>query len=118
MELSRDTRTYCSLRFGPLDPRRRHQAPLRLLAGKLAVPHEVVTQAGFDITIATPGTARPVADEAGVTPEMNGGATEPGERNWSYTYRLPSTVTALLPCATIPSDGDRISSPITAPWAR
>ncbi|MFC0452261.1 type 1 glutamine amidotransferase domain-containing protein [Rhodococcus jostii] len=53
---------------------------------ELAVPHEVFADAdaGFEITIATPGGVRPVADEAGFSPEMNGGTTEPGERFRSY----------------------------------
>lgn len=51
---------------------------------ELAVPHEVFSRAGFDITIATPRAGRPVADEAGFTPEMNGGLPEPGERFRAY----------------------------------
>lgn len=61
---------------------------------ELAAPHEVFTQAGFDITIATPGGARPVADEAGFTPEMNGGATEPGERFRSYLAGIADQLAA------------------------
>ncbi|MDD4867071.1 MAG: type 1 glutamine amidotransferase domain-containing protein [Mycobacterium sp.] len=77
-----------------MDPRRRHQAPLRLLPEEVAAPHEVFTQAGFDITIATPGAARPVADEAGFTPEMNGGATELGERFRSYLAGISDQLAA------------------------
>ncbi|WP_040754208.1 type 1 glutamine amidotransferase domain-containing protein [Nocardia transvalensis] len=59
---------------------------------ELAVPHEVFTAAGFDITVATPGGVRPVADEAGFTPEMNGGATEPGERFRAYLDSIADTL--------------------------
>lgn len=51
---------------------------------ELAVPHEVFRQAGFDVTIATPGAVAPVADEIGFTPEMNGGGSEPGDRFRAY----------------------------------
>lgn len=51
---------------------------------ELAVPHEVFTRAGFDITIATPGAVTPTADEAGFSAAMNGGSEEPGERFRAY----------------------------------
>jgi putative intracellular protease/amidase len=51
---------------------------------ELAVPHEVFTQAGFDITIATPGAVTPTADEAGFSAAMNGGSEEPGRRYRAY----------------------------------
>ncbi|HEX4723630.1 MAG TPA: type 1 glutamine amidotransferase domain-containing protein, partial [Pseudonocardiaceae bacterium] len=51
---------------------------------ELAVPHQVFTQEGVDVTIATPGAVAPVPDEAGFTPEMNGGSPEPGQRFRGY----------------------------------
>src|ERR1700738_831671 len=51
---------------------------------ELAVPHEVFSQAGFEITVATPGAVTPTADEAGFTAAMNGGSEEPGQRFRAY----------------------------------
>ena len=51
---------------------------------ELAVPHEVFSAAGFEITIATPQGATPTADEAGFSAEMNGGREEPGARFRAY----------------------------------
>jgi putative intracellular protease/amidase len=64
---------------------------------ELAVPHEVFAQAGFDITIATPGAVPPTADEAGFSAAMNGGSEEPGQRFRAYL--------------------DSISGPLSAPTA-
>lgn len=70
---------------------------------ELAVPHEVFTAAGFDITIATPGAVRPVADEAGFTPEMNGGSSEPGKRFRAYLAGIADRLAA-------PADLDAVSA--------
>lgn len=51
---------------------------------ELAVPHEIFRAKGFDVVIATPGAVVPTPDEAGFTPEMNGGSAEPGARFRSY----------------------------------
>jgi len=51
---------------------------------ELAVPHETFRAAGFDLTVATPGAVAPTADEAGFSPEMNGGSAEPGARFRAY----------------------------------
>jgi putative intracellular protease/amidase len=51
---------------------------------ELAVPHEIFRNAGFDITVATPGAVVPTADEAGFTAAMNGGSDEPGTRFRAY----------------------------------
>ncbi len=61
---------------------------------ELAVPHQMFTEAGFDITIATPGAVRPVADEAGFTPEMNGGSSEPGKRFRAYLASIADQLAA------------------------
>jgi putative intracellular protease/amidase len=60
------------------------QHPCGFWPEELAVPHEVFTKAGLDITIATPGAVKPVADEAGFTAAMNGGSEEPGRRFRGY----------------------------------
>ena len=51
---------------------------------ELAVPHEVFADAGFNITIATPGAVTPTADEAGFSAAMNGGSDEPGNAFRAY----------------------------------
>jgi putative intracellular protease/amidase len=51
---------------------------------ELAVPHEIFRGNGFDLVIATPGAVVPTADEAGFSPEMNGGSAEPGQRFRAY----------------------------------
>lgn len=51
---------------------------------EVAVPHQVFTAAGLDVTIATPAGVKPTADEAGFSPEMNGGSAEAGEALRSY----------------------------------
>lgn len=70
---------------------------------ELAVPHEVFTAAGFDVVIATPGGVRPVADEAGFTPEMNGGSDEPGRRFRDYLASIDDELGA-------PVDLDAVSA--------
>ncbi|WP_067673196.1 type 1 glutamine amidotransferase domain-containing protein [Nocardia miyunensis] len=61
---------------------------------ELAVPHQIFRAAGFDVTIATPGGVRPVPDEAGFTPEMNGGSAEPGERFRTYLAAIDQELDA------------------------
>lgn len=48
------------------------------------MPHERFTAAGFEIVVATPRAAVPVADEAGFTEAMNGGSPGPGCRFRAY----------------------------------
>ncbi|HWU08145.1 MAG TPA: type 1 glutamine amidotransferase domain-containing protein [Streptomyces sp.] len=47
--------------------------PTGFWAEELAAPHRVFTQAGFDITIATPGGVAPTVDTASLAAEANGG---------------------------------------------
>ncbi|WP_344007218.1 type 1 glutamine amidotransferase domain-containing protein [Streptomyces thermocarboxydovorans] len=42
-------------------------------AEEFVVPHKTFREAGFDVTIATPGGVTPTVDKASLTPEMNGG---------------------------------------------
>ncbi|WP_009760366.1 type 1 glutamine amidotransferase domain-containing protein [Rhodococcus sp. JVH1] len=51
---------------------------------ELATPHRVFDHAGLEITIATPGAVIPTADQAGFSPEMNGGSAEAGQRIADY----------------------------------
>src|SRR5258707_14906774 len=64
------------------------QHPCGYWPEELAVPHEVFAAAGLQITVATPGAVSPVPDEAGFTPEMNGGSEEPGRGVRAYLGRF------------------------------
>ena len=70
---------------------------------ELAVPHEIFSAAGFDITIATPGAARPTADEAGFSAEMNGGSEEPGKRFRAYLDSIADALNS-------PADLDKVNA--------
>jgi putative intracellular protease/amidase len=61
---------------------------------ELAVPHEVFTRSGWDITIATPGSVVPTADEAGYSAAMNGGSDEPGRRFRAYLDSIAGELNA------------------------
>jgi len=69
------------------------QHPCGYWPEELAVPHEVFAAAGLQITVATPGAVSPVPDEAGFTPEMNGGSEEPGRRFRAYLDRISDQLT-------------------------
>ncbi|MGW4337411.1 type 1 glutamine amidotransferase domain-containing protein [Rhodococcus koreensis] len=47
---------------------------------ELSTPYQVFTDAGIDVTIATPGGVTPTPDHAGFAPEYNGGSAEEGQR--------------------------------------
>jgi putative intracellular protease/amidase len=51
---------------------------------ELVAPHRIFTEAGFRITIATPGGVRPTPDQAGFSPEMNGGSAQAGQALRDY----------------------------------
>ncbi len=61
---------------------------------ELAVPHEVFTAAGLDVTVATPGGVVPTADEAGFSAAMNGGSEEPGWRFRAYLDSISAELAA------------------------
>lgn len=70
---------------------------------ELAVPHQIFREAGFTITIATPGAAVPTPDEAGFSAAMNGGSEEPGRRFRAYLDRIAGELRA-------PADLDRVTA--------
>lgn len=55
---------------------------------ELALPHRIFREAGFDVTVATPGGVVPTADEAGFTPEMNNGSTTAGQKLRDYLANI------------------------------
>lgn len=79
---------------------------------ELAVPHQVFTAAGWDITIATPGAVVPTADEAGFSPAMNGGSPEPGRAFRAYLDSIAGELNAPADLDTAdPADYDLVFVP-------
>lgn len=70
------------------------QHPCGYWPEELVVPHVVFTQAGFEITIATPGGVVPTPDEAGFSAAMNGGSEDPGRRFRSYLDSIAADLAA------------------------
>ena len=62
---------------------------------ELATPHRIFTEAGFDVTFATPGGVTPVDDKAGYTPEMNGGSAEVGQSIADYITSISDRLEAV-----------------------
>ncbi len=52
------------------------QHPTGYWAAEFIHPHQVFTQAGYDITIATPGGVAPTVDEISLNPEFNAGQAD------------------------------------------
>lgn len=61
---------------------------------EVATPHRIFTEAGWDITIATPGGVTPVDDKAGYSPEMNGGSAEAGQSIADYIHSISDELSA------------------------
>ncbi|MEU1213922.1 type 1 glutamine amidotransferase domain-containing protein [Streptomyces sp. NPDC005791] len=76
--------------------------PTGFWAEELAAPHRVFTQAGFDITVATPGGVAPTVDGASLAAEANGGQ-EQADAVASYlasideTLRIPARLEDVVP---------------------
>ncbi|MFI2783482.1 type 1 glutamine amidotransferase domain-containing protein [Streptomyces sp. ALB3] len=76
--------------------------PTGFWAEELAAPHRVFTQAGFDITVATPGGVAPTVDTASLAAEANGGQ-EQADAVASYlasideTLRIPARLEDVVP---------------------
>lgn len=62
---------------------------------ELATPHRLFTEAGWDITIATPGGVTPTDDKAGYTPEMNGGSVQAGEAIADYIASIADELSSV-----------------------
>jgi putative intracellular protease/amidase len=63
---------------------------------ELVAPHRIFSEAGFDITIATPGGVRPTPDQAGFTPEMNGGSADAGQALRDYIESISTELDATV----------------------
>jgi putative intracellular protease/amidase len=79
---------------------------------ELVTPHRVFTAAGFDLTFATPGGVRPVPDEAGFSPEMNGGDAAAGQELRDYINKLSNEIDKVVRLEEInPADYDAVFIP-------
>jgi putative intracellular protease/amidase len=79
---------------------------------ELAAPHKVFTDAGFDVTFATPGGVRPVADEAGYSPEMNGGSAEAGQKIRDHIASISGELDKVVALEDVnPADYDAVFVP-------
>jgi putative intracellular protease/amidase len=76
--------------------------PTGFWAEELAAPHRVFAQAGFDITVATPGGVAPTVDTTSLAAEANGGQ-EQADAVASYlasideTLRIPARLEDVVP---------------------
>jgi putative intracellular protease/amidase len=68
------------------------QHPTGFWAGEFIHPHRVFQDAGYDITVATPGGVRPTVDEASLSLEMNGGDAESVAEQRAYLASLDSVL--------------------------
>ncbi|NKQ57693.1 type 1 glutamine amidotransferase domain-containing protein [Amycolatopsis sp. K13G38] len=57
---------------------------------ELSTPCQVFTDAGFDITVATPGGVEPTADPAGFNPEYHGGSAGEAQRMKEHLESIPA----------------------------
>lgn len=79
---------------------------------ELVAPHKVFTAAGADITLATPGGVRPTPDEAGFTPEMNGGSAEAGQALRDYIGSIAAEIDKVVKLEDVnPADYDAVFIP-------
>ncbi|MGH3555937.1 MAG: type 1 glutamine amidotransferase domain-containing protein [Mycobacterium sp.] len=79
---------------------------------ELATPYRIFSEAGFDVTIATPGGVTPTDDKAGYTPEMNGGSAEAGQAIADYITSISEELRAAKALETLdPADFDVLFIP-------
>jgi putative intracellular protease/amidase len=79
---------------------------------ELVTPYQVFNAAGYDITLATPGGVRPVPDEAGFSPEMNGGNAEAGQELRDYIGSISNEIDKVVRLEDIdPSQYDAVFIP-------
>jgi putative intracellular protease/amidase len=79
---------------------------------ELVTPHRVFTAAGFDVTLASPGGVRPVPDQAGFTPEMNGGSAAAGQALRDYIEAISAEIDKVVPLEDIkPTDYSAVFIP-------
>ena len=64
------------------------QRPTGFWAEEFAVPHEVLSNAGEDITVATPGGVVPVPDQFSLSAQANNGDAEKAERFRAYLEKV------------------------------
>ncbi|MBE1484841.1 type 1 glutamine amidotransferase domain-containing protein [Plantactinospora soyae] len=70
------------------------QRPTGFWAEEFVVPHRILTEAGVDVTIATPGGLTPVADEGSLAPSANGDDAEKVAELRAYLTRTQDLLTS------------------------
>jgi putative intracellular protease/amidase len=79
---------------------------------ELVAPHRVFAAAGAEITLATPGGVRPVPDQAGFSPEMNGGSAQAGQAHRDYLDSISGEIDKVVKLEDIrPADYDAVFIP-------
>ncbi len=78
--------------------------PTGFWAEELVEPHRVFREAGFGVTIATPGGVKPTVDAGSLTPEMNGGDQAKVDQLRSYLDGIDSELANPLALEDVRSD--------------
>jgi putative intracellular protease/amidase len=71
--------------------------PTGFWAEELVAPHRIFRDAGYDITIATPGGVTPTVDQASLKPEMNGGDEQTVAALRDYLDAIAPELAAAVP---------------------
>jgi putative intracellular protease/amidase len=88
------------------------QRPTGFWAEELTTPHRVLTEAGVQLTIATPGGRPAALDEGSLRPEVNGGDTAKVAEQYAYLTGLQAELDAPLALADVdPGEWDGVLIP-------
>lgn len=86
--------------------------PTGFWAEELVAPHRIFHDAGYDMTIATPGGVTPTVDQASLTPAMNGGDEQAVAALRDYLDAIAPELQAAVPLEEVdPADFDLIFLP-------
>jgi putative intracellular protease/amidase len=86
--------------------------PTGFWAEEFVEPHRIFTEAGVNITIATPGGVTPIVDEVSLDPGSNGGDLARVEQLRSYLAKSRDALAASVPVADVdPADYDAVFIP-------
>ncbi len=86
--------------------------PTGFWAEEFVVPHRIYTEAGLDVTIATPGAATPIADELSLALAMNGDDSDKVSALRSYLAQAKGLLEAAVSLETVdPASFDSVFVP-------
>ena len=84
---------------------------------ELSTPHRIFTEAGMEITIATPGGVEAVADQVGYAADYNGGSEEAGQALKAHVESIAALRSPPSWRTSTPLRSTSSSSPaVTARW--